>query len=95
MSTAVDSVLRVARDLRPDLWKRTEAVARIIAPEAFADDWIIHPAEAAKTHRLKLAVMRSNAMRKAQDVLGYLGVNTDTDWYQLLGRLAEEERLNG
>lgn len=90
--TIGEAIERVARELRPDLWERTDAVARIIAPEAFADDWVIHPPEAEKLHGLKLAVMRSNAMRKAQDVLAYLGVNTDTDWHEILTRLAEEGR---
>lgn len=90
MSKSGEDMLRVAREVQPELWERTEQIARIIAPEAFAEGWIIHPPEAAETHRLKLAVMRSNAMRKAQDVLAFLGVNTDTDWHEILTRLAEE-----
>lgn len=90
--TTVEAVIRISRDLRPNLWLRTEQVARIIDPAAFADGWVIHPPEAAKLHGLKLQLMRATAMRKAQDVLEYLGVNTSTDWYEVLQRMAEEGR---
>jgi len=85
----VDRMLRIAREQRPDLWARTEAVARIIDPSAFADDWLIDPPEAARLHRLKLEVLRGNAVRRAQEVLQYLGVNTECDWYDILTRLVE------
>ncbi len=90
----VSDVLRVARELRPDLWERSEAVAKIIDPGAFATDWIIEPAEAAEMHRLRLELLKANAMCKAQEILRYLGVNTDADWYEILTRLAKE-RANG
>jgi hypothetical protein len=86
--TSVEEMLRLAREQRPDLWRRTEAVARIIDPSAFADDWVIEPPEVARLHRLKLEVMRGNATRKAQEVLQYLGVNTEHDWYDILTRMA-------
>ena len=86
--TDVDRMLKIAREQRPDLWARTEAVARIIDPAAFADDWTIDPPEATRLHSLKLAVLRGNAMRRAQEVLAYLGVNTEHDWYDILTRLA-------
>ena len=85
---SVEDMLRIAREVQPELWARTEAVARIIDPGAFADGWIIHPPEAARTHALKLKVLQGNAMRRAQEVLQYLGVNTETDWYEILTRLA-------
>ena len=88
MSESVEKMLRIAREVQPDLWKRTEAVARIIDPGAFADDWIIHPPEAATLHALRLGLMKANAMSRAQEVLRYLGVNTDYDWYEILTRLA-------
>jgi len=86
----LERALGLARELRPDLWARTEAVARIIDPSAFADDWVASPPEAARTHALKLKVLRGVATRRAQDVLEYLGVNTETDWGEVLARLAEE-----
>jgi hypothetical protein len=89
MPTLGEQIMQFAREAQPDLWARTEAVARIIDPSAFADDWIIHPESAARLHSLKLKVLQDNAMRKAQDVLTYLGVNTETDWYEILTRLAE------
>lgn len=90
---SIEEMLRTAREVQPDLWARTEQVARIIAPEAFVDDWIIHPPEAEKTHRLKLELMRATAMRKPQDVLSVLGVNTETDWCAILGRMAGEREV--
>lgn len=89
MST-IDDMLRIAKEVQPDLWVRTEAVAKIIDPSAFMDDWIVEPPSAAKLHEARLAVLRGNAMRKAADVLTYLGVNTETDWHEILKRLAEE-----
>ena len=88
--TAIDDALRIARDVQPDLWQRTEQVARIIAPEAFDNGWVVEPPEAAKLHAARLACMRSTAMSKAQDVLKVLGVNTDTDWCEILTRMAKE-----
>lgn len=88
----VDDMLRTAREVQPDLWKRTEQVARIIAPEAFMDDWIIEPEECATTFRLKLQLMQATAMRKAHDVLTVLGVNTETEWHEILQRMAEGVR---
>lgn len=89
MSKSIEAMMRAARASNPDLWERTEAVARIIAPEAFMDDWVIHPPESARLHALRLKVLQGNAMLKAQDILAYLGVNTDADWYDILKRLAE------
>jgi hypothetical protein len=86
----IDEALRIARELRPDLWERTEAVARIIDPAAFAGGWtIVEPASAARLHEARVAYQRSNAMLRAQEILAYLGVNTETDWFTILTRLAE------
>ncbi len=87
--SAIDDTLRIAKEVQPDLWARTEQVARIIAPEAFDQDWVIHPPEAATLHAARLACMRATAMSKAQDVLKVLGVNTETDWFEILTRLAK------
>ena len=73
--SVAEKVMKVA-----DMWVRTEDVARIIDPTAFAGDPTIHPA-------LKPKVLQ--AMRKAQEVLAYLGVNTEADWYEIVTRLAE------
>lgn len=88
--SVIDKTIRLARKVQPDLWDRTEGVARIIDPSAFADDWIIDPPSAAKLHALRLEVLRGNAMSKAHEILRYLGVNVDTDWYEILDRLAKE-----
>jgi hypothetical protein len=76
-----------ARTLRPDLWKRVDAVARIIDPAAFMDDWIVEPESAAKLHKARLGVQRANATARAHRILEYLGVNTSTDWHQIMAWL--------
>lgn len=88
--SGVDVTLRIAREVQPDLWARTEQVARIIDPAAFDDNWLIDPPEASRLHAARLAVMRSTAMSKAHEVLRVLGVNTETDWFEILTRLAME-----
>jgi hypothetical protein len=88
----VDDILRIARDTNPDLWKRTDAIARIIDPAAFADDWIISDPGIAESHKFKLVLMQSVAIGKAQEVLVYLGVNTSTDWFEILTILADANR---
>jgi hypothetical protein len=90
----VDRMLKIARDQRPDLWARTEAVARIIDPSAFQDDWIVDPPEAGELLAAKLAVLRANAMGRAQEVLKYLGVNTDHDWYDILTKMVDPDWLD-
>jgi hypothetical protein len=90
MSEAIDDMIRAAKTVQPDLWKRTEGIARIIDPGAFEEGWtIIEPASAAKLHHARMAVQAATAMRKAHDVLTFLGVNAETDWLAILNRLAE------
>ena len=88
--SSVDAALRLARELRPDLWQRTEQVARIIDPAAFAEGWVLDDRETRELYDARQRYMRSSAMVKAQDVLCYLGVNVDTDWYEILNRIAGE-----
>jgi hypothetical protein len=85
----IDKALQIDHALRPNFYDRAEAIARIIDPAAFADDWIIEPEHSAKLHALKLNYLRGVAMRKAQDVLEYLGVNSEVDWMEILTRMAE------
>lgn len=86
----IDAVLKIDKSLRPNLYARTEAIARIIDPAAFMADWVCEPASAAKLLRLRLAVQRGNAMAKAHEVLKYLGVNSEPDWFDILDQLAKE-----
>ena len=86
-----DALLQIAREVQPDLWKRTELVARIIDPAAFCEDWVCEDPDRQELLRLRLSYMRSNAMCRAQDVLKVLGVNVDTDWYEILTRMARQE----
>ncbi|MCY3677917.1 MAG: hypothetical protein OXH66_10060 [Gemmatimonadetes bacterium] len=90
MTDHVAEVLSIARELRPDLYERTEAVARIIDPVAFADPWICSDPKDQKLTELRRDVMRANAFATAQKVLEYLGVNTSTDWLEILTRIAKD-----
>lgn len=87
--SSIEQLMKAARASNPDLWERTESVARIIAPEAFDEGWIIHPPESAALHRARLRVLQGNAFKKAQDVLAFLGVNTEADWFDILTRMAD------
>ena len=89
---AVDRALQAARELRPDLWERTDQIARIIEPSAFMDDWLVHPEDQKHILEKRLAVQQAAAMRKAQEILQYLGVNTETDWYAILQHLADKKK---
>ena len=89
-TTHVDQVLRIARELRPDLYERTEAVAQIIDPVAFAPPWICWDPKQQKVMDARRRYMQAHAMSTAQKVLEYLGVNTDTDWLEILTRIARE-----
>ncbi len=88
MPSEIDKMLAVARDVQPDLWQRTEEVAKILDPSAFFDNYQICPPEAERHFRIKQQYMKSVSMSKAQEVLRFLGVNTETDWYAILTRLA-------
>lgn len=88
--TDIDRMLRISREIQPNLWERTEHVAKIIDPSAFMDDWVITPPEREALMRAKLSCLQAAAMKKANEILTYLGVNTETDWYSILGRLAGE-----
>ena len=90
--TGIDDMIRAAKEVQPDLWKRTEGVARIIDPGAFEDGWtIVEPASAARLHEKRLKLQQATAMRRAQEVLAYLGVNTEADWFAILNRLAKAD----
>ena len=88
IDASIDAMIKAAKESNPDLWNRTELVARIISPEAFVDA-ICHPEELQKLHLSRQKYMVSIAMSKAHDVLKALGVNTDTDWYDIMRRIAE------
>ena len=90
MKDSIEEVLRIAKELRPNLYKRMEEVARIIDPSAFGGDWVVSDPAHQKLVDTRQQYMRAVAMSKAQDILRYLGVNTDTDWYEILTQLAKE-----
>ncbi len=88
---SITKLMKAAREAQPDLWERTDAIARIIDPAAFIDGWTIHPSDSATVLKSRLKYKQSVALCKAQEVLKYLGVNVDADWYEILKRLAEDE----
>ena len=90
----IDKMLEAAREVQPGLWQRTEDVARILDPGAFLDNAVIHPPEADKLFRLRQEYMQAAAMNKAQEILKYLGVNTDADWYAILSKMTENGMRN-
>ena len=86
-------IVRHAREVQPELWERTDAIARIIDPAAFAEGWTCHSGDSAKVLNARLKYHQSVALSKAQDVLRYLGVNTEADWYEILQRIAKEQNV--
>ena len=88
--SSVDQALRIAKELRPDFYERTEAVAKIIDPPVFAGKWISSDPDHQKLVDTRQRHMQAVALSKAHEVLAYLGVNADTDWYEILTRMAKE-----
>lgn len=86
----IEKTLRAAKKVQPDLWRRTQGIAKIIDPGAFAEGWVIHPEDVARVFKSRRKVEQANAMHKAQEVLKFLGVNTDTEWFEILKELAKE-----
>lgn len=82
--TLGDTLYKIAKKKQPDLYKRTEGIARIIDPGVFTDGWIIHPEDTERLFHSRRKLEQCNALAKAQGVLKFLGVNTDTDWYDVL-----------
>jgi hypothetical protein len=87
--SSIDRMLRAARKSNPELWERTEQVARIVSPEAFEEWTLIEPDSARRLHVLRMRLVKATAMRKAQDVLAFLGVNTEADWFDILSKMTE------
>lgn len=85
----VDTVMRHAREVQPDLWDRTEQIARIIDPAAFEEAWIV-PSEHEDLFRSRKNYERAIATSKAQAVLRFMGVNTDADWMEIMTRMASK-----
>ena len=86
--TDIDKIIEIYAEQHPDVWKRTQEIARLIDPAAFSDARV-HPADAERLHRSRLRYMQAVATSRAQDILKYLGVNTDVDWLEILGKLAD------
>lgn len=87
----IEEVLKIDKSLRPNYYRRTEDIARIIDPGAFADG-VVTPPDAARLHLLRQRVLQGNAMRKAHDILEYLGVHSEANWFAILTQLAERAK---
>ena len=85
-----DEIIEIDRELKPDVYEKIDDVAKIIMPEAFVEDVHIEPASANKRFRIRQEYMQAVARRKANDVLTYLGFSTETDWYEILNRMADK-----
>ena len=82
----------IGRHSLPDLWDRTETVARLVCPGAFPSPGtqvVVHPKEIAEMFARKQKLLQAQAVMTAHQVLNYLGVNIDIDQYDLLGHMAE------
>lgn len=88
---SVDQALRIARKLRPNLYERTVEVAKIIDPVAFGTPWTCSDPKQQKLEDTRRSLQQANAMATAQQVLKYLGVNTELDWYTILTEMAKED----
>ena len=84
----IERVLKIDRELRPNLYARTEDIARIIDPGAFVmllEGYSTVPSPLAITHQV---YGQAVAYQKAAAVLEYLGVNTRADWWAIMTRLS-------
>jgi hypothetical protein len=48
------------------------------------DDWVVDPPERAALLTAKLRCQQAAALSKAHAILTFLGVNTETEWYEIL-----------
>ena len=87
----IDQMLQAAKKAQPNLWRRTEQVARVLDPAAWSDDWVLHGDEQASLYSARQKYLRAASITKAQEVLKVLGVNTDTDWMDILRIMGERE----
>lgn len=85
----IDDALRTAKELHPDLYQRTEDVARIIDPGSFGTPWTCSDPDAQRLMDARRKLLQANAMATAQRILEYLGVNTNVDWLEILTRMAK------
>jgi len=86
----IDEVVRIDREIRPDIYKKADGVARIIDPAAFQDNWTIHPKDHERIFKSRLKYQRAVAISKAHEILRYLGLSEAVDWGEILSRLAAD-----
>ena len=83
--------MEIYRETHPDLYARTEAIARIIDPAAFISGrTVLIPPESHGLWHARRKYQQAAAMRKAHEILEHLGVSTEVDWETILTRLAED-----
>ena len=84
----VEVTMKAAHEAHPDVWERVEAIARIINPHVFSDMWVDENGnEPMKTRR---EYLQSVAIDKAHEILMYLGVNKEDEWYDILMALRKK-----
>ena len=90
--SAVEEAIAASRRLHPDLWRKVDEIAEIIAPGAFAtwyDSACPDPQPVEPSARVK--AKRATARRKAWEILQYLGeVPEETDWMAIFKEAALE-----
>ena len=89
-SSTFDEIIRAANIIHPELMERTEQVAKIVDPGSFAEGWVIPYGEGEELFNARRDYMQAIARCRAQDILMFLGVNTDVDWAAILERMARD-----
>ena len=88
--TEIEKIMTQYKEKYPELWERTELIARIIHPDAWSK-WNCAGEYHQKLSDARLKYMRSAARVKAQEILCAMGINTDVDWVYLLTEQAKRE----
>lgn len=91
MSSNIEKIVEIDRRLRPEVYEKCDAIARIINPAAFADNWTVQPEEHAALVSARLSYQRAVALSQAHEILKYLGLSSAVDWGEILTRLAERD----
>jgi hypothetical protein len=94
METGTEQMLRIVRDLQPDYYKQVDAVARLVDPSAFVDDWQIHDPDSRRYFETRLEAYQAAARTKADRILEHLGLKPATPWREIFHRMREESEVS-
>lgn len=84
MGSAVEEAVEASRRLHPDLWRKADRIAEIIAPGAFAEAYDGIDGEKI-TPTTRQQYQQAEARRKAWEILRYLGeAPEETDWSAII-----------